>query len=1381
MEFPKLPYRKKLKNFLRRTLPVFVFIILSFVTLFIWLRLVDKEKRIMAEHTKGLSEQAAYRLQDAINIRFEILKVMSERWVAVEDWSYERYSQYASLLYSSFPGFQAINWINPQGIIEWVYPIDSNLSALNKDLHNHDESNVREVFGRVEQNRAFGCTDIIELYQTGQGFAVYYPLILKDGTLQGYLNGVFRIKPLVEACLPQGISDKSVFGIFDQDELIYINISEGQDTNFLNRIEYLQQKELYGATLAFCDKQWTVIVFPSQTGQLNNIINHNLVFLVFGLLLACAMVVLVQLLIKRGVQHSNARALAISEKEYTENIIATIPSTLLVIDRELKIISANPSFYKIYAVDGSEAIGEDVCRFITRKLANDTKEISPHDCPVCQRIKMLFDQKQPTLNEEVKISPDEEEEQWLRLSIVNVTRSEEGQALLIMDDVSDQKRAERDLRMSEERYRNFLKLSAEGIFRFELKEPIPINLSIEEQLEWGFKHAFIAECNDAMAQMYGYTRFEEVLGATLDIIFVPGEQRNIQFLIDFINNDYRLVDGETIERDHEGNLRIFLNNITGVIENGRLTHVWGTQRDITAKKRAERTQNVLYNIANAVNTTKDLDDLLKSIRILLNEIVDTTNFFIALYDKKTDDITIPYMVDEKDHFDSFPAKKTLTAYVIRSEKPLLVTEEEAYKMINAGIVESIGSASKVWLGVPLRLDGEVKGALVVQNYTDEKCYSKDDLRILEFVSEQLASAIERKRSHDALRENEERYRSIVENSHDAILILDENLNFEYFNEQLLAITDCAPEEVMIENFNDYFNEEDKKLLLDRFVKRQRGEDVPSKYEVTLTRRSGEKRRIEMSVAVIPDSAGRKKTIVQMLDITDRKNAEEKLKTSEELNRGIVINAPIGIVYLDKMGEISYLNQSMANLLGMGSDSKDTMLDQNFYKILHLSDDDMKEISHKISAGESFKGKEVKFITLKGDERIMEIHAAPKFGASGELAGSILMCLDLTNYKEMELHLRQAQKMEAIGTLAGGIAHDFNNLLTGIMGNVELALMTMDESHPLRENLQRMQKSAMRATELTAQLLAFGRRRMEQPKVVNLNGAIDEAVELLHRTIDPRIEILCQKDPNLWVVKADEGQINQVLLNMLVNATDAMPDGGKLYVKSGNTVIEEAYCKVNTEANPGEHIKLTIEDTGFGIRPENLEKIFDPFFTTKEPGKGTGLGLAMVYGIIKGHNGWIEVESEVGRGTVFKIFLPRVREVLGSEKTKKHEDVLIGGSETILVVDDEDMVRNLGETILKQFGYKVFTAVDGFNAIEMFEKQRDKIELVILDMTMPRKSGRDTLRELLERKKDLKIIISSGYSKGGPVEELLEMGAKGFVQKPYRLSQLLKIVREILDN
>ena len=390
---------------------------------------------------------------------------------------------------------------------------------------------------------------------------------------------------------------------------------------------------------------------------------------------------------------------------------------------------------------------------------------------------------------------------------------------------------------------------------------------------------------------------------------------------------------------------------------------------------------------------------------------------------------------------------------------------------------------------------------------------------------------------------------------------------------------------------------------------------------------------------------------------------------------------------------------------------------------------------------------------------------------------IVILRDLTERKRMEAQLFQAQKMEAIGTLAGGVAHDFNNLLMVIQGNVSLMLLDTSPSHPHYEMLKTIEKKVQSGSRLTHQLLGYASKGRYESKPIYLNQLVEETSEAFGRT-RKSITIHRELEPNLFPIEADHGQIEQVLMNLMVNAADAMPFGGDLVLKTVNISHNQIRGKVY-HPRPGDYVMLTVMDTGVGMDSKILERIFDPFFTTKELGKGTGLGLASVYGIIKGHGGYIDVESDKGKGTTFKIYLPGTEKRI--EKTEKEPEVIQKGSETVLIIDDEDMVLEVGEKFLKFMGYQVLTALDGKEAIEVYRKQREKIHLVILDLVMPKMEGGEVFEKLREISPDVKILISSGYSVDGIASQILERGACGFIQKPFDMMQLSKSIRVILNQ
>ena len=400
---------------------------------------------------------------------------------------------------------------------------------------------------------------------------------------------------------------------------------------------------------------------------------------------------------------------------------------------------------------------------------------------------------------------------------------------------------------------------------------------------------------------------------------------------------------------------------------------------------------------------------------------------------------------------------------------------------------------------------------------------------------------------------------------------------------------------------------------------------------------------------------------------------------------------------------------------------------------------------------------------------------------GKPSGLRGFIIDITETKRLESQLQQAQKMEAVGTLAGGIAHDFNNLLQAVQGYADLLLLRKKQNDPDYNKLQEIIRVAKRGAELTQQLLTFSRKVESERRPLALNREVAAVKKLLERTIPKmvKVELQLADDPN--IVNADPVQIEQVMMNLAVNATDSMPEGGKLTIATENVVLDEKYCEKYLEVKPGNYVLLTISDTGHGMDRETLEHIFDPFYTTKEVGKGTGLGLAMVYGIVKSHEGYIMCRSEPGEGTTFKIYLPALLD--GTETTEEEaaEIPVKGGTETILLVDDEESLLGMGKDLLTRFGYTVLTSADGESALELFRQENKRIDLIVLDLIMPGMGGRRCLEELLKIDSHAKVLIASGYSPDEPTKEVLKAGAKGFVSKPYNMTQMLKADRDVLDQ
>jgi PAS domain S-box-containing protein len=392
--------------------------------------------------------------------------------------------------------------------------------------------------------------------------------------------------------------------------------------------------------------------------------------------------------------------------------------------------------------------------------------------------------------------------------------------------------------------------------------------------------------------------------------------------------------------------------------------------------------------------------------------------------------------------------------------------------------------------------------------------------------------------------------------------------------------------------------------------------------------------------------------------------------------------------------------------------------------------------------------------------------------------ALVIVRDITERRCLEAQLLHAQKMEAVGTLAGGIAHDFNNLLQAVQGYAELLLLKNTEANSGYQELQKILSAAKKGGELTRQMLTFSRKLESKRQPVDLNHVVGEVQKLLERTIPKMIELEVHLAEDLKTVNADFGQLEQVLLNLAVNAKDAMPDGGKLVIATQNTTRDIDYGNAQLRAGPGEYVLLSISDTGEGVDQKAMDHIFEPFFSTKDVGKGTGLGLSMVYGIVTNHEGYIDCCSKPGEGTVFKIYLPACEQIQSSAKEETPE-AHYKQNATILIVDDEESIRDLGREALGRYGYTVLTAADGEEALEVYSHQKEQIDLIVLDLIMPGMGGVKCLERLLESDPNAKVLITSGYSPSDQKKNLIESGAIEYLSKPYLTSELLRVIGEVL--
>ncbi len=516
----------------------------------------------------------------------------------------------------------------------------------------------------------------------------------------------------------------------------------------------------------------------------------------------------------------------------------------------------------------------------------------------------------------------------------------------------------------------------------------------------------------------------------------------------------------------------------------------------------------------------------------------------------------------------------------------------------------------------------------------------------------------------------------------------------------------------------------------------------------------------------------------MRDITLRKRAEEALRRSEASYRSLILGASYGIFRCDVEGKFQAVNPALISMLGYASEN--ALLSCNLLRDIIADAEEGARLLQQYRQKGRVDGVESEWKRKDGSSLFVRLSGRTVLGEGGALEGFEVIAEDVRERRQLEEQLRQAQKMEAVGRLAGGIAHDFNNLLTVVTGYNDLLLADFKAADGVRGYLEEIKRAAERATELTRQLLAFSRKQVLAPQILDLNTVVAGMDKMLRHVIGEDIDLVTVLEPNLGRVKADPGQVEQVILNLAVNARDAMPQGGKLTLTTANVDLDRTYTLRHVLAAPGPHVLLAVSDTGCGIDAGTLNHIFEPFFTTKEPGKGTGLGLAMVYGIVQQSGGNIWVYSEPGKGSTFKVYLPRVEEPAARDNPREAVEVPARGSEVVLVVEDDAAVRPLVRGVLGAHGYKVLIASDPEEAVHICEDPTRTIDLLLTDVVMPLMSGRQLAEHLVSLRPKLKVLYMSGYTDDAVVHHgILEKGT-AFLQKPFTPVALARKVREILD-
>jgi len=638
---------------------------------------------------------------------------------------------------------------------------------------------------------------------------------------------------------------------------------------------------------------------------------------------------------------------------------------------------------------------------------------------------------------------------------------------------------------------------------------------------------------------------------------------------------------------------------------------------------------------------------------------------------------------------------------------------------------------------------------------------------------------EQARAEEARRQGEERFRALIEHGADAVALLapDETLLFASHSiERLLGF---APAELVGHPGFARVDPDDVPRVHALLRRVMASPGTPTGLELRWRHKDGSWRHID---AVAVDRLAEPAVgaiVVNFRDVTERRKAEAALRESEERYRTLVEGVRDIIFALSPEGTIASLNPAFETITGW---RREEWVRQPFERLVHPEDLPLAlELLGRVVRGELRPASQFRVRTAKGEYRVGEFSATPQLH-EGRLVGILGIGRDVTERVQLEQQLRQAQKMEAVGRLAGGIAHDFNNILTAITGYADLLLEDLGATDPRRQDADEIHKAADRAAGLTRQLLAFSRQQVLQPTVLEVNKLVSDLEKMLRRLLGEDVQLATRLAPTTGRVKVDPGQLEQVIMNLAVNARDAMPNGGKLTLETGNVDLDEAYAADHYPARAGPFVLLAVSDTGTGMSEETQAHMFEPFFTTKEKGKGTGLGLATVYGIIKQSGGFIWVYSEVGRGTTFKLYLPRVEELAERASQPAQAPARPArGSETVLVVEDEAPVRSVARQVLERHGYTVLEAASAESALDIVTRYSGTIHLLLTDVVMPGLNGRELASRLAGLRPDARVIFMSGYTDDAVTRHgVLEPGS-AYVQKPFTPDAIARKVREVLDR
>ena len=950
-------------------------------------------------------------------------------------------------------------------------------------------------------------------------------------------------------------------------------------------------------------------------------------------------------------------------------------------------------------------------------------------------------------------------------------------------------RAVKALRQSEEHLRSLVDSSIDGI----------VSVDLDRKM---------TSCNPAFLKQFGYRR-EEIIGQSVALVH-PSEEHFVRFG----SVCYSVVDrngfwrGEWEYQRKDGS-PVPMETVVSELrlpEGGPFGYV-AVMRDISERKRVTEVLrqkeylDALHETSLGLLKRQKLSDLLEAIVARACALVGCDHGYVFLYDSKTKHLEMKSgwgRLRENIGFSVKPGEG-LAGRVFETGAPLTVND---YRNWEGRLPNDQVRAA---VGIPLSSRSKVHGSIGLVHFEEGKSFGEEEVNILSRFAELASITLENVRLYDALEgeleekrhteealsESEEKYRLLVENSGDIVYSLGPDYRFTYISPVVERLIGYTAEEASKHTLNEWFTPSSAEILRNAYRRRIREEkhgllrDDVERWELEHRHKDGSTGWGEVSVRPVRHADGRLAGLQGVTrDITARKRAERALRESEEKYR-LVAYATSDIIFEYRIdsGVYTYISPNCEEILGYTAEELSSA--PHFLGRNMVRPEDFEETKKAFVAAVKNHEKQITYefrVRCKdGREKHLLENSTIIRGADGRATTLIGSYKDITEKKRMEAQLRQSQKMEAIGTLAGGIAHDFNNILAAIMGYTELALIDLPKGHRSGNRLQQVLKSGERAKSLVQQILNFSRQTDQQIRPLELRSIVKEALKLLRPSLPSTIEIRQYLETNTAIVLADLTQIHQVVMNLCMNAAHAMRHGaGVLEIRLERVELDEDSAKQYAELSPGRYQRLSVSDTGQGMDRETLDRIFEPFFTTKEAGEGTGMGLAVVHGIVKSHEGTITAYSEPGKGSTFRVYLPEIQE--------KAEDVpsedagsMPTGKERILFVDDESALVDIGRQTMEGLGYKVTGVTSSTEALDLFMEAPDEFDLVITDQTMPNMTGIDLAGEMLKIRPGIPIVLCTGFSHEATAEEALARGLKRFLMKPLNAREVARVVRDVLDT